>query len=75
MSPRCLHKYMDTNMNSDDLRSKQDIEISRQLMETKEVKRVNEMIEKREQEGPMGYSPSPAGNFCSPEPQYGSLAA
>ena len=41
-------------MNSDDLRSKQDIEISRQLMETKEVKRVNEMIEKREQEGPMG---------------------
>ncbi len=41
-------------MNADDLRSKQDREISRQLMETKEVKRINEMIEKREEKGPMG---------------------
>ena len=41
-------------MNADDLRSKQDLEIARQLMETAEVKRVNEMIEKREEQGPMG---------------------
>ncbi len=41
-------------MNADDLRSKQDREISRQLMETKEVQRINEMIEKREEKGPMG---------------------
>jgi len=41
-------------MNADDLRSKQDSEIARQLMETKEVKRINDMIEKREEKGPMG---------------------
>lgn len=41
-------------MNADDLRSKQDLEIARQLMETAEVKRINEMIEKREEKGPMG---------------------
>jgi len=41
-------------MNADDLRSKQDLEIARQLMETAEVRRVNEMIEKREEQGPMG---------------------
>ncbi len=41
-------------MNADHLRSKQDREISRQLMEVKEVRRINEMIEKREAEGPMG---------------------
>ncbi len=41
-------------MNAEELRSKQDREISRQLLEIKEVKRINEMIEKREEEGPMG---------------------
>ena len=41
-------------MNADNLRSKQDVEISRQLMETKAVKRINEAIEKREEKGPMG---------------------
>ena len=41
-------------MNADDLRSKQDLEIARQLMETTEVRRVNELIEKREEQGPMG---------------------
>jgi len=41
-------------MNADDLRSKQDREIARQLMETIDVKRVNDMIEKREEKGPMG---------------------
>lgn len=41
-------------MNVEELRSKQDREISRQLMEVKEVRRINEMIEKREEEGPMG---------------------
>ncbi len=43
-----------TKMNADNLRSKQDLEISRQLMETKAVKRINEAIEKREEKGPMG---------------------
>ena len=41
-------------MNAEELRSKQDREIARQLMEVKDVKRINEMIEKREEEGPMG---------------------
>jgi tellurite resistance protein len=41
-------------MNANDLRSRQDIEIARQLMETNDVRRINEMIEKREQQGPMG---------------------
>lgn len=41
-------------MNAHDLRSRQDIEIARQLMQATEVKRVNEMIEKREEQGPMG---------------------
>ena len=41
-------------MNADKLRSRQDLEIAIQLMETKEVKRVNEWIEKREEEGPTG---------------------
>jgi len=41
-------------MNADDLRSKQDREIARQLMDTIDVKRVNDMIEKREEKGPMG---------------------
>jgi len=41
-------------MNADALRSKQDLEIASQLMQTKEVKRINDMIEKREAEGPMG---------------------
>lgn len=43
-----------TKMNADHLRSRQDLEIARQLMENKAVKRVNEMIEKREEKGPMG---------------------
>lgn len=41
-------------MTAEELRSKQDREIARQLMETKEVRRINEMIEKREEKGPMG---------------------
>ncbi len=41
-------------MNANDLRSKQDLEIANQLMDTKEVKRINEMIEVREEKGPMG---------------------
>ena len=41
-------------MNVDELRSRQDLEISRQLMQASEVKRINEMIEKREEKGPMG---------------------
>ena len=41
-------------MNVDQLRSRQDLEISRQLMQASEVKRINEMIEKREEKGPMG---------------------
>jgi len=41
-------------MNADDLRSNQDREIARQLMETADVRRINEMIEKREEQGPMG---------------------
>ncbi len=41
-------------MKADDLRSKQDREIARQLMEVPEVKRINEMIERREEQGPMG---------------------
>ena len=41
-------------MTAEELRSRQDREIARQLMETAEVKRVNEMIEKREEQGPMG---------------------
>ncbi len=41
-------------MNADDLRSRQDIEIARQLMQSREVIRINEMIEKREEKGPMG---------------------
>ena len=43
-----------TKMNADKLRSRQDLEIARQLMDTKAVKRINEMIEKREEKGPMG---------------------
>jgi len=43
-----------TKMNADKLRSRQDLEIARQLMDTKAVKRINEMIEKREEQGPMG---------------------
>jgi len=41
-------------MNAEELRSRQDREIARQLMETAEVRRINEMIEKREEQGPMG---------------------
>ena len=41
-------------MTAEELRSRQDREIARQLMETAEVKRINEMIEKREEQGPMG---------------------
>ena len=41
-------------MNADDLRSRQDLEIAKQLMQVKEVKRINEIIEKREEKGPMG---------------------
>ena len=41
-------------MTAEELRSRQDREIARQLMETAEVRRVNEMIEKREEQGPMG---------------------
>lgn len=41
-------------MNADKLRSRQDLEIARQLMEVSEVKRINEVIEKREEKGPMG---------------------
>ena len=36
-------------MNADDLRSRQDLEIAKQLMQVKEVKRINEIIEKREE--------------------------
>jgi len=43
-----------TKVNADKLRSRQDLEIARQLMETKAVKRINETIEKREEKGPMG---------------------
>ncbi len=41
-------------MNADKLRSRQDLEIARQLMDVSEVKRINEAIEKREEKGPMG---------------------
>jgi len=41
-------------MSAEELRSRQDREIARQLMETAEVRRINEMIEKREEQGPMG---------------------
>jgi len=41
-------------MNADNLRSQQDRDIAEQLLQTKEVKRVNEWIEKREEEGPTG---------------------
>jgi len=44
-------------MTAEELRSRQDREIARQLMETAEVKRINEMIEKREEQGPMGTRP------------------
>lgn len=41
-------------MNADELRSRQDLEIANKLMQASEVKRINEMIEKREEKGPMG---------------------
>ena len=41
-------------IDADKLRSQQDLEIAGQLMQTKPVRRINEMIEKREEQGPMG---------------------
>ncbi len=41
-------------MNADKLRSQQDRDIAARLMQASEVKRVNEWIEKREEEGPTG---------------------
>ena len=41
-------------MQADKLRSHQDKELYRQLLEHSDVRRVNNMIEKREEEGPMG---------------------
>lgn len=41
-------------MNANKLRSNQDLEIASQLMQAPEVKRVNDWIEKREEEGPTG---------------------
>ncbi len=41
-------------MNADELRSRQDREIARQLMEVSDVRKINEAIEKREEKGPMG---------------------
>ncbi len=41
-------------MNADQLRSQQDREIASQLMQHAEVKRVNDWIEKKEEEGPVG---------------------
>lgn len=41
-------------MKADELRSRQDLDIANKLMQATEVKRINEMIEKREEKGPMG---------------------
>ncbi|MGB0865685.1 MAG: hypothetical protein ACPGSC_04215, partial [Granulosicoccaceae bacterium] len=41
-------------MNAHDLRSPRDMQMATELREHRDVKKLNEMIAKREEEGPMG---------------------